>query len=108
VWVGDVIDVNLYFYEKREKSGVFNVGTGRSQSFNDMAVAVVNESSGRKADLQTLVEEKVITYIPFPEALLGKYQSFTEADLTALRGAGYQGTFATVEEGVARYALEQG
>lgn len=92
VYVGDVVDVNLWFLDNSKVSGIFNVGTGRSQSFNDVARAVL-KAHGRGE----------LRYIPFPEKLKGRYQSFTEADLTRLRAAGYEGKFLTVEEGVARY-----
>jgi ADP-L-glycero-D-manno-heptose 6-epimerase len=92
VYVGDVVDVNLWFLDHSEVSGIFNVGTGRSQTFNDVARAVLAAH-----------EDGELRYIPFPEHLKGRYQSFTEADLTHLREAGYEGAFLSVEEGVARY-----
>jgi ADP-L-glycero-D-manno-heptose 6-epimerase len=49
------------------------------------------------------LQQGLIEYIPFPDALKGKYQSFTQADLTKLRKAGYDAEFATVEEGVGQY-----
>jgi len=105
--VEDVVKLNLFLFEHMTISGIFNVGTGRCQSFNDMAVASVNrcrEEQGEDAmDLATLQEKKIIRYIDFPEALKGKYQSFTEADISALREAGYNEEFLTVEEGVSRY-----
>jgi ADP-L-glycero-D-manno-heptose 6-epimerase len=105
--VDDVVAVNLFFLDHPEVSGIYNVGTGRAQSFNDVAMATVNairRSRGEKAlSLDGLRREGVIEYIPFPPALVGKYQSFTQADLTALRGAGYAAPFLTVEEGVGRY-----
>jgi ADP-L-glycero-D-manno-heptose 6-epimerase len=55
------------------------------------------------ASLEELVKEKAIEYIPFPEALKGKYQCFTQADLTKLRAAGYTEPFLNVEQGVSRY-----
>ncbi len=92
VYVGDVVDVNLWFMDNPQKSGIFNVGTGKSQSFNDVAKAVIAwHNKGH------------IEYIPFPEHLKGRYQSFTEADITLLRQAGYTKPFKTVEEGVKRY-----
>lgn len=107
VFVGDVAEVNLYFLEHPEKSGIFNVGTGRAQSFNELAVANVNSSRALagepKQPLGELIRQGFIEYIPFPEALRGKYQSFTQADLTALREAGYDAPFADVEQGVAKY-----
>lgn len=92
VYVDDVASVNLWMWQHPDLSGVFNLGTGRSQTFNDVARAVLDHH-GRGQ----------IKYIPFPEHLVGRYQSFTEADVSALRRAGYTEPFATVEEGVDRY-----
>ncbi|MFZ4535780.1 ADP-glyceromanno-heptose 6-epimerase [Propionivibrio sp.] len=107
VYVGDVTKVNLYFLDHPEKSGIFNLGTGRAQSFNDLAVANVNScralAGEPKQSLDDLLKQGFIEYIPFPEALRGKYQSFTQADLSKLRQAGYDAPFASVEEGVAQY-----
>ena len=84
-----------------------STSAGRAQPFNDVAVAVINgfrKLDGKPAaDLKTLQKERRIEYIPFPEALRGKYQSFTQADIGALRRAGYKKAFLTVQEGVARY-----
>jgi ADP-L-glycero-D-manno-heptose 6-epimerase len=107
VSVEDVVKVNLHFLERPRLSGIFNVGTGRAQSFNDVAEAVIN--SCRKAAGQSalsraeLLAQGAIQYVAFPDALKGKYQSFTEADLSALQGAGYTAPFLTVAEGVERY-----
>ena len=105
--VEDVAKVNLYFFDNFEKSGIFNLGTGRSQPFNDLAAATVNAcraAEGKpKLSLAQLVEQQLIRYIPFPEDLVGKYQSFTQADTEKLRAAGYADDFYTVEQGVARY-----
>ena len=107
VFVDDVVRVNLYFLE-RGGSGIFNLGSGRAQPFNDVAVATVNAcraAEGKPAlALADMVAQGIIEYIDFPEALKGKYQSYTQADLTRLREAGYVGEFATVEEGVTQYA----
>ena len=107
VYVGDVAKVNLYFLDHPEKSGIFNLGTGRAQSFNELAAANVNScralSGAAKESLDALRQQGFIEYIPFPEALKGKYQSFTQADLSCLRAAGYSAPFASVEEGVAQY-----
>ena len=114
VSVEDVAKVNLYFFDNFEKSGIFNLGTGRSQPFNDLAAATVNAcraAEGKpKLSLAKLVEQQLIRYIPFPEDLAGKYQSFTQADTEKLRAAGYADDFYTVEQGVERYVawlLEQ-
>jgi ADP-L-glycero-D-manno-heptose 6-epimerase len=104
VWVDDVVDVNLHFLQHPEDGGIFNVGTGRAQSFNDVATAVLNKLEGASKTTEEWVLQKKIQYIPFPEALLGKYQSYTKADLTNLTITGdYNKTFATVEEGVQNY-----
>ncbi|OHX37078.1 MULTISPECIES: ADP-glyceromanno-heptose 6-epimerase [unclassified Methylomonas] len=92
VYVGDVVDVNLWFLDHPAVSGIFNCGTGRSQTFNDVANAVIAyHGRGR------------IEYIPFPEHLKGCYQSFTEANLDKLRASGCDLRFKTVEEGVRLY-----
>ncbi|MBL8471228.1 MAG: ADP-glyceromanno-heptose 6-epimerase [Rhodocyclaceae bacterium] len=110
VSVADVVKVNLHFLEHSERSGIYNVGTGRAQSFNDVAVATVNacrQAEGKDAlALDRLLAEGLIEYQPFPQALVGKYQSFTQADLGALRKAGYTDEFATVEQGVSAYVAE--
>ncbi len=107
VYVGDVAKVNLFFLDHPDQSGIFNVGTGRAQSFNELAAANVNSCralQGKSAEpLDALLKKGFIEYIPFPEALKGKYQSFTQADLSKLRQAGYDAPFASVEEGVAQY-----
>jgi len=106
VYVGDVVKVNMDFLESRI-SGIFNLGSGRAQSFNELAAATVNACRALEGkpvqSVAELVAQGIIEYIPFPEALKGKYQSFTEADLSKLRATGYQEAFATVEEGVAEY-----
>ena len=107
VFVDDVIDVNLFFLDHPLVSGIFNVGTGRAQSFNEVAAATINavrRARGESAlPLEALRQSGAIEYIPFPPALVGKYQSYTQADLAALRKAGYAKAFADVEAGVARY-----
>jgi len=107
VFIDDVVAVNLWFFDHPEKSGIFNLGTGRAQPFNDVAIAVVNTlRRGQNADplsLEDAVRGGMIDYIGFPEALIGKYQSYTQADLSALRGAGCQHAFADVQSGVTAY-----
>ncbi len=107
VSIEDVVKVNLHFLDNENVSGIFNLGTGRSQTFNDVAVASLNACralDGKAAlTLEEMKTQGLIEYVAFPEALKGKYQSFTEADLTNLRSAGYDAKFLTVEEGVSRY-----
>ena len=93
VFAGDVADVNLFFADGPVRKGIFNVGTGRSRTFNDVARTAIGLAGGGR-----------IEYIPFPEALQGKYQSFTEADLTRLRDAGYERDFTSLEDGMAHSA----
>ncbi len=107
VFVDDVVAANLDFLDHPARSGIFNLGSGRAQSFNEVAVATINACAAADGapsrSLEALVAEGAITYVPFPAALAGKYQSFTQADLTALRHAGFKPPMATVEEGVSRY-----
>ena len=92
IYVEDCAEVNLWFMDNPAKSGIFNLGTGKARSFNDVANAVINYHG-----------KGSIEYIPFPEHLKGAYQSFTEADISALRNIGYDKTFISVEEGVKKY-----
>ena len=115
VSVEDVVRVNLWLLDHPEVSGIFNLGTGRSQPFNDVACATINALRRRAGEgslaLPEMQARGLIEYIPFHEGLRDKYQSFTEADQKALRVAGYDAPFLTVEQGVARYVnwlLEQG
>jgi ADP-L-glycero-D-manno-heptose 6-epimerase len=109
VFIDDVVAVNLWFFDHPQASGIFNLGTGQAQPFNDIALTVVN--SLRKLQLPALaplsLEEAtrggLIDYVPFPEALVGKYQCHTQADLSALRAAGCTHQFANVQNGVASY-----
>lgn len=104
VWVEDVVNVNLHFLEHPEDGGIFNVGTGRAQSFNDVATAVLNQLESSNKTTAEWVSEQKIQYIEFPQALIGKYQSYTKADLTNLTMSGdYNKSFATVEKGVQAY-----
>ena len=102
VFVEDVIDIAMYFMTAG-KSGIFNCGSGRAQPFNDVALTVVNSLSGTDYTLEEAVSKGLIEYIPFPEALKGKYQAYTQADLTNLRAAGYEGELHTVQQGTAKY-----
>jgi len=108
VYVDDVVAVNLWLLERRSVSGIFNCGTGRAQSFNRLAVAVINAVNRTNLTLHDIVAKGLIEYVPFPEALKGKYQSFTEADMARLKAAGYPGEFMNVEQGVAAYMKELG
>ena len=92
VYVGDVVSVNLWLLAHPRVSGVFNVGTGTSASFNDVARAII-AVRGKGA----------IRYIPFPRELAASYQSFTQADVSVLRAAGYVAPFKDVRAGIESY-----
>ncbi|THB67622.1 MAG: ADP-glyceromanno-heptose 6-epimerase [Gammaproteobacteria bacterium] len=92
IYVGDVVKTNLWLFENQPKSGIFNLGTGRSQTFNDVANAVINWH-----------QKGEIEYIPFPEHLKGSYQSYTQAEMASLENAGYKEPFLDVETGVSLY-----
>ncbi len=107
VFVDDVVKVNLDFLDHPKRSGIFNLGTGVAATFNDVALATVNACRARDGQpplsLLDLIRQGAIEYIPFPPQLVGKYQSYTQADLTALRAVGYQAQMTPVAQGVARY-----
>lgn len=96
IFVDDVVKVNLWFYEKAKNHmdlrGIFNVGTGKARTFNDIARTLIH-----------LKGRGEIRYIPFPDHLKGAYQSFTQADLTSLRNAGYLSPFTSLENGLEQY-----
>jgi len=92
IHVDDVVDVNLWFLDRPEQRGIYNVGTGRAEPFNAVAQAVIDWH-----------KEGSIEYIPFPEHLKGAYQSYTQADISGLRAVGYEKDFLTVKQGVTKY-----
>jgi len=101
VYVKDVCDVVLWFLEHPDKSGLFNVGTGKARSFAQLAAAVFH-ALGRKTQIR---------YVEMPTQLRERYQYYTRADISQLREAGYTGGFMDVEEGVQDYVrqyLEEG
>lgn len=110
VSIEDVVKVNMYFLDNSHRSGIFNLGTGHAQSFNDVAVAAINtlrHAEDKSAmSLAELYQQGIISYIPFPDALRGKYQSYTQADIGALRNSGYTESFLSVEQGVAKYVAQ--
>lgn len=107
VFVDDVVAVNLWFFDHPSKSGIFNLGSGRAQPFNDVALSVVNAMRAQRdaeaLDMAGAAAAGLIEYVPFPDALRGKYQCYTQADLTALRATGCDHRFADVQTGVKKY-----
>ena len=107
VFIDDVVAINLWFLDHPEKSGIFNLGTGKAQPFNDVAISVINALRQQQNEAPLSIEEAtrggLIDYIAFPSALVGKYQSYTQADLRSLRAAGCDHDFSDVQTGVAAY-----
>ena len=93
VYVEDIVDVTLWCMDTGPAHGIFNVGTGASQSFDELIGAL----------FLACEMPKKIRYVPMPDNLRKKYQYFTEASMTNLRAAGYEGSFSDVNDGVARY-----
>ena len=94
IWVGDVVDILLWLLEHPGACGLFNVGTGRARSYEDLARAVCSACDRPEA----------IEFVPMPEALRGHYQSFTQARMDRLREVGYDGQFTPLEDGIRAYA----
>jgi ADP-L-glycero-D-manno-heptose 6-epimerase len=94
IWVGDVVDVMLWLMDTPGVSGLFNLGTGRARTYLELAHAVCD----------AVGQPRRVSFIDMPASLQGQYQSFTEATMDRLRGAGYAGQFTPLEEGVRRYA----
>jgi len=93
VHVDDCVKVIIWFLEDQEKSGIFNVGTGVSRTFIDMA----------ELALTALGERVKIELVPMPEVLVDQYQFFTRAELYKLRNAGYEEDFTSLEDGIRSY-----
>ena len=92
IYVNDVVDIMMYFFERPSFSGIFNAGTGKANSFLDIANYVQSKN-----------DECFLESVPFPDHLKGKYQKFTQADLTDLQNIGYDCQFTPIEEAVAEY-----
>lgn len=94
VWVEDVVEVLLGFALEERPSGLYNVGTGRARSFNEL-VDAIGAALGRRVETE---------YFDMPEEVRGQYQHFTEADTEKLEAAGAAPAWTSLEEGVERYA----
>ena len=92
IYVKDVVKVNFFFWDHPELKGIYNCGTGHAHTFNTLAKGVLKYFGSGELE-----------YVPFPEVLKGKYQSFTEADSSKLLAAGYDGGFTDIEEAIAEY-----
>jgi ADP-L-glycero-D-manno-heptose 6-epimerase len=107
IYVDDLVAVKLWFLQNPQLSGIFNLGSGRAEPFNNVASGVINALRRRAGQpelgLAELVAQGLVEYVDFPQALVGKYQCLTRADLGALRASGCTHEFASVAQGVAKY-----
>lgn len=107
IFVDDVVAVNLWFLQNPDARGIINLGTGRAQPFNDIAMATVNAVRVTKGEgtltLPEMLREGLIEYVDFPDSLVGKYQCHTQADLSRLRDVGCDHVFVDVASGVGNY-----
>lgn len=93
VYVKDAVDMTLYFLDHADKNGIFNVGTGKAQTWIDLVTALFN-SVGKPVNIE---------FVDMPEEIRDKYQYFTEANLKKIRSAGYDKPIRNVDEGVSDY-----
>lgn len=98
VYVEDCVDVNLWFMNNPGKSGIFNVGTGKAETFNAVANNIIDWHKKNKN-----ANKGFISYIPFPNHLLGSYQSYTKAEIQKLREVGYLKKFSSLKKGINKY-----
>lgn len=107
IHVDDVVAINLWFWDHPEFSGLFNLGTGRAEPFNAVALSVIRSLTGASNTQPTSVKDAVsqghLSYVPFPEALVGKYQCYTQADMQWMQRLGCTHPFSDVASGVSRY-----
>jgi len=93
IYVKDVTEVLYFLMKNKPTPGIYNLGTGKARTFNDLA----------RSTFQAMDVEENIEYIDTPEDIRDKYQYFTEADMNKLRKAGYQKPFHSLEEGIHDY-----
>jgi ADP-L-glycero-D-manno-heptose 6-epimerase len=93
IYVKDAIDMTLFFHDEPQLSGLFNIGTGKARTWNDLVKAV----------FAAMGKEPNIEYIEMPESIRNQYQYFTEADITNLRKAGYDKQITTLEDAIKDY-----
>ena len=93
VWVGDCVDIALWLADNPDTQGIFNVGTGKARTFEDLAKSVFT----------AMGLEPNIDFVDTPEAIRDRYQYFTEADMSRLRAAGYDKPATELEDGVGTY-----
>jgi ADP-L-glycero-D-manno-heptose 6-epimerase len=109
IYVGDVVHANLAMWQHANISGIFNLGTGKAEPFNNIAHSMLNaclsdeNTTNSSLTLNQLIENNMLEYIPFPNSLVGKYQSYTQANLINLRTTNFNHNFLSVAQGVQKY-----
>lgn len=112
IYVDDVVNANMFFFnnhlsDNEEVSGIFNCGTGKGRTFNELALATINAfrelQSKSIISLEEAIDNGEIEYIAFPNDLIGKYQNHTEANLEQLLDCGFREHFTAIEDGVYQY-----
>ena len=99
IYIDDIISTILWFYKNSNISGIFNLGTGKASSFNNVAYEIIkNYAESNKNSFQ-----ETIRYIDFPDHLKGRYQSYTLANMNLIKKTGFVHNFMDIEEGVAKY-----
>jgi ADP-L-glycero-D-manno-heptose 6-epimerase len=93
IYINDAVDMTLFFLDKKDMSGIYNVGSGKARTWNDLVTALF-KSMGKPLKIE---------YIDLPENLMDKYQYFTEARLVKIKKAGYNKTITSLENGVTDY-----
>ncbi len=93
VWVEDCADIALWLSENTSAQGIFNIGTGEARTFHDLALSV----------FKAMEKEVDIEFVDTPQNIRDRYQYFTQADMSALRKAGYNGTATALENGIEKY-----
>jgi len=93
IYVKDAVDITLFFLEHKDKNGIYNVGTGKAQTWIELVTALFN----------ALEKPVNIEFIDMPDEIRDKYQYFTQANLEKLRAAGYDKPIMNVQQGVDDY-----
>ena len=93
IYVKDAVDMTLFFYDNPQLSGLFNIGSGKARTWNDLVKAV----------FAAMGKEPNIEYIEMPESIRNQYQYFTEADITKLQKAGYKKEITPLEDAIKDY-----
>ena len=99
IYIDDVVNTVLWFYKNINVSGIFNLGTGKVASFNEIARVII----GNHIPVDDQIFNKTIDYINFPEELIGRYQNYTLANMDLIKKFGFKNKFLNVQQGIAKY-----